>query len=135
MRTAAGRDFQSDVMGNGPAAGAGTGTMRPADFIALTANATAPADTDTTLAAEIATAGGGLIRKQATYAHTAGASNYTLTVTFTANGTDVLPVTAAKIGVFNASAAGRMPFTSLLSAVATLNASGDQLTITETVSI
>lgn len=75
----------------------------PAWYIALTANSTAPAAGDTTLASEITTAGGGLVRKLATYAHTAGASSYTL-------------------------------FETLVSPTATLSASGDQLTITQTVS-
>jgi len=104
-------------------------------WMALTANNVAPASTDTTLAGEIATAGGGLVRKVATYAHTTGAASYTLTGSYTANGSDVLPVTIAKMGVFNSSAAGRMPFETLLSATATLSASGDQLTVTETVSM
>lgn len=134
-RTAVGRDWQSSVLGNSGASGAGTGVSAPADYMALTANATAPADTDTTLTAEIATAGGGLIRKKATYAHTTGASTYTETATFTVNGSDVIPVTIAKLGMFNASTVGIMAFTSLLNATATLSAIGDQVTITETVSI
>jgi hypothetical protein len=103
------------------------------NYIALTANSTAPAAGDTTLTAEIATAGGGLIRAQATYAHTAGTNTSTLTKTFTANGSDSLPVTIAKIGVFNASTSGTMGYETLLSSTATLSASGDNLTVTETV--
>lgn len=102
-------------------------------YMALTANATAPSATDTTLTAEIATAGGGLVRKLATYAHTAGANSYTLTTTFTANGSDSLPVTVAKIGVFNSLTGGAMMFETLLSATATLTASGDPVTVTETI--
>jgi hypothetical protein len=105
----------------------------PAFFTALTANATAPAAGDTTLTAEITTAGGGLIRKLSTYAHTGGAASYTLTTTFTANGTDALPVTIAKVGVFNSISAGTMLYETLLSATATLSASGDALTTTHTV--
>lgn len=106
-------------------------------YMALTANATAPSATDTTLTAEITTAGGGLIRKLATYAHTAGAASYSLAATFTANGSDSLPVTIAKIGIFNSivGAAGRMQFETALSPTATLNASGDNVTITDTVSL
>jgi hypothetical protein len=62
---------------------------------------------DTTLTGEIATAGGGLVRAQATYAHTAGTNTSTLTKTFTANASDALPVTVAKIGVFNAARPAR----------------------------
>lgn len=133
LRTDAGKDFQSRVMGD--TASTGTGSYAAANYIALTANTTAPAAGDTTLTAEITTAGGGLIRAQATYAHTAGASTYTLTKTFTTNGSDSLPVTVGKIGVFNASSSGTMVFETLVSPTATLSAVGDQLTITETVTI
>jgi hypothetical protein len=106
----------------------------PAWFTALTANATAPAGTDTTLTAEITTAGGGLIRKISAYAHTAGVASYTLTTAYTANGSDSLPVTVAKIGVFQTlTGASRMAFETLLNATATLTTSGDQVTVTNTV--
>lgn len=105
-------------------------------YIGLTANASAASATDTSLTAEITTAGGGLIRKIAAFAHTTGVASYTLTAVFTANGSDSLPVTVAKIGVFISlisAAAGMMLFETLLSATATFNSSGDQLTVTETV--
>lgn len=129
MLHTAGRDWVADALGKT--------ASRPAvaDYLALTANSTAPSAGDTTLTAEIATGGGGLIRKVATYAHTGGAATYTLTATFTANGSDALPVTVAKVGVFNAAAAGTMPWSSLLSPTATVSASGDALTITETITI
>jgi len=109
----------------------------PAPYMALTANATAPSATDTTLTAEITTAAGGLKRKISPYAHTAAGSTYTLTPVFTANGSDSLPVTVAKIGVFNTvtPATGVMLFETLLNATATLTISGDQLTVTETVTM
>jgi len=103
------------------------------NYIALTANSTAPSAASTVLTAEIATAGGGLLRAQATYAHTASTNTTTLTKTFTANGTDSLPVTIAKIGVFNASTSGTLAYETLLSSTATLSASGDNVAITETV--
>lgn len=129
MLHTAGRDWVCDSLGKS--------ASRPAvaDYLALTANTTAPAAGDTTLTAEIATASGGLIRKQATYAHTTGAATYTLTATFTANGNDSLPVTVGKVGVFNASSGGVMPWSSLLSPTATVSASGDALTITETITV
>ncbi len=129
MQTTAGRDWICDSLGKT--------TSRPAaaDYMAITANSTSPASGDTSLTAEIATAGGGLIRKQATYAHTGGAATYTLTATFTANGSDSLPVTVAKMGIFNASSAGTMPFESLVSPTATLSSIGDAVTITETVTV
>lgn len=106
-------------------------------FIALTANSSAAGATDTSLTGEITTASGGLIRKICPYAHTASATTYTLTPVFTANGSDSLPVTIAKIGVFQtvAGATGKMLFETLLASTATLSTSGDQLTITETVSM
>lgn len=103
------------------------------NYIGLTANATAASASDTTLTAEITTAGGGLIRKQATYAHTTGTNTSTLTATFAANGSDSLPVIVAKIGVFNGSTAGTMTFETLMNATATFNLSGDSMTLTETV--
>lgn len=108
---------------------------QPAFWLALTANATAPALADTTLTAEIATAGGGLVRAVAVYGHTLGTNTYTLTKTFTANGSDALPVVVAKAGVFNSGPAvgGRMVFESALSNTVTMNASGDSVQVTETV--
>lgn len=107
----------------------------PAWYMAVTANSTSPSASDTTLTGEITTSGGGLVRKLATYAHTGGTNTYTLTATFTANGSDSLPVTLAKIGVFNSivGSTGLMLFETLLSATATLSSSGDNVTITETV--
>ena len=106
-----------------------------ANYIALTANNTAPGAGDTTLTGEITTGGGGLVRAQATPAHSNGTSTYTLTKTFTANGSDALPVVLAKIGIFNASSVGTMMFETLLSQTATLSASGDAVTITDQVTL
>lgn len=125
----AGKDFIASALGDRSGSRAAV-----SDFLALTANNTAPAAADTTLTGEIATAGGGLIRKQATYAHTTGASTYTLTATFTANATDVLPVTVNKIGVFNATTGGLMPWSSQITA-APFNASGDSATVTMTITL
>lgn len=108
----------------------------PAWFTALTANATAPALTDTALTGEITTAGGGLIRKISAYAHTGGVASYTLTTAYTANGSDALPVTVAKIAVLQTlTGASRMAFETLLNATATLTTSGDALTVTQTVTL
>lgn len=113
------------------------GGAAPVFYMALTANSSAASATDTALTAEITTASGGLIRQAATYAHTTGAASYTLTGTFTANGSDTLPVIIAKIGTFDTltGATGVMLHETLLSATATLAASGDQVTITQTVSL
>lgn len=125
----AGKDFVADALSKT------SGRPACAEYLALTANTTAPSASDTTLTAEIATASGGLIRAIATYAHTGGTSTYTLTKTFTANGNDSLPVTIGKVGVFNASSSGTMVWSSLLSPTATISASGDAITTTETITV
>lgn len=108
---------------------------QPASFnyTALTANSSAASSGSTTLTGEIATASGGLVRKQSTFAHTNGTNIATLTTTFTANGNDSLPVTIAKIGVFNASSAGTLGYETLLSSTATMTNVGDALTVTHTI--
>lgn len=107
----------------------------PAWYMALTANTTSPANGDTTLTGEITTASGGLIRKVCVVAHTAGATTYTLTPVFTANGSDSLPVTIGKAATFNSITSGQMLFETLVSPTATLSQSGDQLTVTDTVTM
>lgn len=128
LTTNGGLDYASAQLG-----GAASATAI-AKYVAITANSTAPAATDTTLTGEIITAGGGLVRAAATYAHTAGASNYTLSVTFTANASDVLPVTVDKCGIFTASSGGTMVFEDTFTGI-TFNASGDSGQITETVTV
>lgn len=109
----------------------------PAAFMALTANSGAPASGDTSLSGEITTAGGGLIRKVCSFAHTNGTNTYTEAATFTANGSDSLPVTLAKVGMFPTltGATGIMVFETLMSATATLSAVGDSVTNTQTVTV
>lgn len=126
MRVNAGTTFQAGVMGNATAA--------PGNYIALTANATAPAAADTTLTAEYATAGGGLIRALATYAYTSPNTFYTLTKTFTMNATDGSSALVSKLGVFTAATVGTMVFESLVPNAPTLIPS-DSVAITETVNI
>lgn len=128
VRTNAGRDHQCNVMGGGNIGGAGTGAMRPADYIGVTANNAAPDATNTSLTGEITT--GTLARSQAAYAHTTGTASYTLTKTFTSDQS----VTINKIGVFNAPTAGIMTFETTLNAPATM-VSGDQLAVTETITV
>lgn len=100
--------------------------------LANSATATTPTATDTTLTGEITTAGGGLLRASATYAHTAGTNTTTMTKTFTANGSDSLPVTISQDALFNASAAGTLFAKTALNANATLTVSGDNVTVTHT---
>lgn len=110
-------------------------SAQPASFnyMALTASTGAPAAGDTTLTGEITTGGGGLVRAQASFAHTVGTNTSTLTKTFTANGSDTLPVTIAQIGILNAASVGTLAYHTALSSTATLNVTGDNITVTETV--
>lgn len=106
----------------------------PMLFMGLTANNSAPALTDTTLTGEITTASGGLIRKICVMAHTAGVNVVTATAVFTANGSDSLPVTISKMGIGSSITSGvKSGLQTLLSATATLNVIGDQLTVTDTI--
>jgi hypothetical protein len=114
----------------------------PCTYMALANNATAvaPAVTDTALTGEIVTASGGLIRKLGTYAHSAssaGSSTVTLTKTWTANGSDSLPVTVSQQATFQGVvvAASRMFTKTALSANATLTTSGDQVQDTTTYTV
>jgi hypothetical protein len=108
---------------------------QPAAFnwMCLSASAVAASAASTTLPGEITTAGGGLLRAQATYAHTVGTNQSTLTKTFTCNGSDALPVTVAKIGVLNAAAVGTLGYETLLGTSATLSLAGDNVAITHTI--
>lgn len=128
LRTNTGRDWQANVMGGGGMAGAGTGSMHPADWIGVTADATAPSAANTALSNEVAA--GSLSRAQAAFAHTSGTATYTLTKTFTSDQTIVI----AKIGVFTAQTGGYEVFETLLNSTASMQ-SGDQLAITETVTL
>jgi hypothetical protein len=122
-----GRDFVASQLAGTPSATA------IAKYVGLTANATAPGATDTTLTGEITTASGGLIRVAAAYSHTTGSATYTLTNTFTTNGFDTLPVTVAKAGVFDAATAGNLVWESLMVAAPLVDV-GDSLPIIWTVS-
>jgi hypothetical protein len=112
----------------------------PAWYMALGTNTSAPAGADTlTNLSEVNNAGGGLNRKLATYAHTAGAASYTLTAAYTANASDsaTFGVAIHKIATLATltPATGRIVFETVLNADATLNVSGDQLTVTQTVTL
>lgn len=115
----------------------------PSIFMALTTDSTTPslggaagtADAATiaqALTSEITTGGGGLIRKICPIGNS-GAS-VTLTPVFTANGSDTLPATVAKVGVSPSIVAtnGALDYMSLVSPTAVMSASGDQLTLTHT---
>ena len=121
LRTNAGANWQADLMSD---------TVTPpvnaqGNWIALSNDATAPAATDTTLTSEIAL--NGLSRAQATYAHTANATTYTLAKTFTATGTQA----SQKTAIFTASSSGTMCFENTFTQVTVNNT--DTLTITWTI--
>jgi hypothetical protein len=128
LRTNAGADFQAAVMGATTGTGIGTGAFAPANFIGVTANTAAASATSTVLTGEVTT--GTLARAQAVYAHTTGTSTYTLTKTFTSD----QAITLHRVGVFNGATGSILVFESVLNADAVLT-NGDQLTITETVSL
>lgn len=110
----------------------GAGGIASVRFMGLTTDSGAAAAADTVLATEITA--NGLGRALATYAHTYGASTFTLSKLFTASGTHTA---VHKMGLFAAlSAAGADPmiFESVLNADATL-VSGDTITVTDTVTL
>lgn len=118
--TAAGKDYQARVMAD--TASTGTGSYAPANYMGLTADATAPSTASTTLTSELS--GGSMGRAVAAYAHTNGTSSWTLTRTVSADRT----VTVAKIGIFNASSGPTLVFETLLDSVAAVR-SGDTVQI------
>lgn len=83
--------------------------QNPASWMAVTANAVAPAASDTTLTAEITSAD--FARAVGTYAHTAAASTYTLTHLFTSASTVTINKEAI-FGACNTTGGGVMPFES-----------------------
>jgi hypothetical protein len=110
-------------------------TSQPATFQygALSPSSATPEAANTTLAEEITTAGGGLLRAKMTFAHSAGTNTSTLTFTWTANGSDSLPVTVKLWANFNkVTSGGTMGEEDKLSTSATLSASGDSITVTFT---
>lgn len=108
-------------------------------FVGMTTTNITPAATDTALTGEYATAAGGYYRKIAPYAQTSGVATRSLTLTpvFTGTGSDTFPSTFYAIGVGCSMVvpfpAGTMKFETSLNASATVNASGDQVTVTETI--
>lgn len=103
----------------------------PAWYMALTNTVSfTPSATDTTLSAEQTT--NGLSRVAATYAHTTGATTYTLSNTFTYTGSTTVALTG--MATFDALTGGTMFHESAITS-ATVNASGDQVTLTQTVTM
>jgi hypothetical protein len=110
-------------------------------FVGLTTTNITPAAADNFLSGEYTTAGGGMVRKIAPYAQTSGVASRSITLTpvFTANGSDTFPSTFYAIGVFagmvvtTSSPYTPYKFETLLNASFTVNVSGDQGTVTETI--
>lgn len=102
-----------------------------APYLAVTTDSVAPAASDTTLASELTT--NGFTRALGTYAHTAAASTFTLTHTWTASGTDTINKEAV-FGAVNTTGGGVMPFESAEPNAPTL-VSGDTLQNTVTITI
>lgn len=103
----------------------------PAPYLAVTTDSVAPSSADTTLASELTT--NGFTRALAVWAHTAAASTYTLTHTWTASGTDTINKEAV-FGAVNTTGGGVMPFESAEPNAPTL-VSGDTLQNTVTITI
>lgn len=118
----------------------------PAQFAALSTDTTAKSlgGSDGTadasaitvaLSGEISAAGGGLNRKIGVLAHSAGAATWTNTPVFTANGSDVLPKTVGTAALSPSNVAKALHYMTLLGTTAVLSASGDQLTLTWTLTM
>jgi hypothetical protein len=105
--------------------------QNPASWLALTSDATSPTTADTTLASEATT--NGFARAVGTFSHTAAASTYALTKTFTATGSLTVN-TEAVFGACNTTAGGVMPFKSAEPTPPAL-LSGDTLAQTCTITI
>lgn len=122
LRTSAGAAFQANQM-------SGT-AVAVANYIAVSANTTAPAAGDTVVAGE--ETANGLARAVGTFTYNAGGPNYTLSKTFTYTGGTA--ITLAKAGMLNAASGGVLVFEALFGSTATL-VNGDQITVTWTVNI
>jgi len=104
----------------------------PAAWIGITANTEEPKEASETLTGELKASGGGLVRTLATFKYLGG-KEYEVKATFTSNVKDILPVTLAKIGIFNAHNGGIMMFESKLTATAEIKEVGDSVQITDVV--
>ena len=125
LRTNGGADWWANQTVGGSNSTAATAQGR---YLALSADTTAPAATDSTCTAELA---GGLARAQAPATHTAGTTQTTLTYTWTygASGNQSI----AKVCAFNAASGGTLLLEALISPSATVSAPTDQFTVNYTV--
>lgn len=110
-----------------------SGAFINSTYMGLSANTTDPAGSDTSMTGEILTASGGLVPQAVSYSHTNGTGAFVASATHTANGSDSLPVTVAKVNLRTASGGGgTMRVHEKLTATATITSSGDALTTTYT---
>lgn len=129
LRTNDGRDHQSRTSYD--TASNATATYAALNYIGITENSTAPAAGDTSLTGELTTQGLG--RAQAAYAHTNGTNTVVLTKTFTITATPTR--TPAKAGLFNASSAGTLGYSTLIPdppPLAFSSGTGDSMAVTWT---
>lgn len=113
------------------------GTGQPAGFEwgALSTTNSLPATSENTMAGEITTASGGLLRAAMEFAHTAGTNTSTLKHTWTANATDegAGEKIIATFATFNkVTSGGTMGEIDKLASTASLKVNGDSITITWT---
>lgn len=115
----------------GDTSSSGAGNYAPANWMALSTDVTAPAAGDVALANEITT--GALARAQAVYAHTTGASSYTLTRSITADQSTRI----GKLGIFNAAApGGTLCFVALVQGTSGTDVEpGDQIVLTHSIQL
>jgi hypothetical protein len=108
-------------------------------FVGLSTTNITPAATDHAMTSEYTVTAGGYYRKIAPYALTSGTSpmTFTLTPVFTGLAGDTYPTTFYAAGFFNsmvpADTTLAMKFETSMNASATVAATGDQVTLTETV--
>lgn len=98
------------------------------NYVAVTATAVTPATSDTTLTSELTTLG--FIRAVGAYAHTAGTNATTITITYTASGTQNNVQASA---LFTAATVGTMSHEATFTSTNFVN--GDQLGLTWTLNL
>ncbi len=127
---------QDDTTGTTPAGTSGfiigAGGPASARFMALTANASAASASNTTLTGEITSGGCG--RALATYAHSMGASTFTLQKAFSVTSTFTAIHRMGLFACLTSAGADPLLFETALNVDATV-ANGDTLTVTDTLTV
>lgn len=110
------------------------GGAAPVNVMAITNTGSfTPAATDTSLSGE--QTANGLGRKFTTFTYTTGTSSYQLSATWTYTGSTSVVITGAATFDCLTQSAGVMLHETALSSTATVNANGDQVTLTQTVNM